>query len=137
MNNKETVIEIYESFGKGDVDAILEHIDDNVEWDYGSTSIPVPWLMRRDGKEDVAGFFASTAALEFHEFRPKEILEADELVVALLDVDFTVKATGKRVHERDELHVFRFGPNGKVVKFRHGVDSFEHYRAWNQALAAA
>lgn len=137
MSNKQTIIEIYEAFGKGDVETILDYLDENVEWDYGSTSVSVPWLIRRDGIEDVRGFFASVAELEFHEFRPTEILEGDNVVVALLDVDFTVRTTGRRVHERDELHVFRFGSDGKVKKFRHGVDSYEHFRAWQQARSAA
>jgi hypothetical protein len=56
----------------------------------------------------------------------KEIIDGGDTVVALIDVEFTVKATGKRISEEDELHLWRFGPDGKVVRFRHGVDTHMH-----------
>ena len=33
MSNVETVKEIYAAFGRGDIRAILDTLDDNVEWD--------------------------------------------------------------------------------------------------------
>lgn len=53
----ETVKAIYEAFGRGDVAAILDKLDDAVEWE---TSVPVSdvlWLKARRGKANVAGFF--------------------------------------------------------------------------------
>jgi ketosteroid isomerase-like protein len=57
MRNTETVQEIYKAFGRGDVPAILDKLDDHVEWE---TQVPVPgvpWLQSRRGKENIADFF--------------------------------------------------------------------------------
>lgn len=127
MSNTSTVKAMYEAFGRGDVPAILEHLAENIEWEYGTTpSHQVPWLQPRTGRAAVVGFFEALAALEFHKFQPTTLLEGDGVVVALVDFEATVKKTGKRVAERDEIHVWRFGPDGKVSAFRHGADTHAH-----------
>lgn len=90
----------------------------------------VPWLRPRKGREGVAEFFASLAAVEFHKFSPKEILESGDVVVSLIDVEFVVKATGKRVVEEDEVHIWRFDSKGQVARFRHQVDTLQHTLAF-------
>jgi hypothetical protein len=102
-----------------------------VEWEYGPTSTNVPWLQRRRGRDGAAAFFASLAHFDMHAFRPKEFLEGDGVVVVLLDVDFTVRATGRRIVEEDEIHVWRFDAEGRVVRHRHGVDTHLHQLAWD------
>ena len=107
MGLVKTVQEIYQAFGRGDVAAILSHLAENVEWEYGVTSTDVPWLQPRRGREQVPEFFKSLAAIELHKFAPKMFLEADSLVVVLVDIEATVRETGRRVVEEDEvlLHV--------------------------------
>lgn len=117
------VQEIYEAFGKGDVPSILASLADDVDWDYGHGSTDVPWIQPRRGRDAVVAFFEALAAVEFQKFAPKELLEAGNTVVALVDVDYTVKATGKRWAEEDEVHIWRFGSDGKVVRFKHVVDT--------------
>ena len=89
----------------------------------------MPWLQRRSGRDAVAGFFESLGALDFHAFTPKELLDGGAVVVALIDIDVTVKATGKRITEVDEMHVWRFNAGGKVARFRHGADTHAHQLA--------
>ena len=129
MSNTQTVQEIYAAFGSGDIPAILSKLSPSVDWEYGSASTSVPWLQHRRGPEEVAGFFESLGGIDMHSFAPKEILESGNVVVALIDVDFTVKSTGKRVTEEDEIHVWRFDDAGKVVKLRHGADTHAHQLA--------
>src|SRR4051794_27659116 len=105
MSNLATVQAIYAAFGAGDVPTILAHVADDIDWEYSGAVSEVPWLRKRDGREEVAGFFESLNALEFHSFTVKEILDGGDVVVALIDIDATVKATGKRVTEEDEIHV--------------------------------
>ena len=38
MNHIETVQKIYEAFGKGDVPAILGHLSDDADWEYGAST---------------------------------------------------------------------------------------------------
>ena len=127
--NASTVRELYEAFGRGDIPAILAKLDDNVEWEYGAAPHEVPWLQPRRGRNGAGEFFQSLAALEFHSFIPKAILAGENVVVALIDLSFTVKKTGKKVVEEDEAHVWRFNDAGKVVRFRHCADTNQHVQA--------
>src|SRR5574341_681066 len=132
MSKVKIVQEIYEAFVRGDVPTILSRLSDKVEWEYGSTSTNVPWLQRRHGREGAADFFGSLEEIQMHRFVPKEFLEGDAGVVVLLDVEFTVRSTGKRVLEEDEIHVWRFDAEGKVIRFRHGADTHQHHLAYNK-----
>lgn len=131
MSHVDTIRDIYAAFGRGDVPAILSKLSESVEWEYGPTSTNVPWLQRRKGRVGAAGFFASLAEFELHRFTPKEFLEGDRVVVVLIDVDLTVRATGERIVEEDEIHVWRFDDEGRVVRHRHGVDTHLHQLAWS------
>ncbi len=128
--NANTVREIYEAFGRGDVPAILAKLDENVEWEYGFAPNEVAWLQTRRGPQEVGKFFESLAALEFHTFTPKAILAGEDVVLALIDISFTVKKTGKKFSEEDEVHVWRFNDAGKVVRFRHCADTNQHVQAY-------
>lgn len=130
MTHTETVQDIYKAFGRGDVETILGHLAEDVEWEYGVTSTDVPWLLPRRGKAEVAGFFQSLAAVEIHSFQPKVILEAGSVVVALIDLEATVRRTGTRVVEEDEAHIWHFNTAGKVRRFRHRVDTHQHWVAY-------
>jgi len=130
MSYKETVQEIYAAFGRGDVAALLEHLDPEVEWEYGASPNDVPWLQPRHGRAGAADFFTSLANVEFHRFEPRALLEEGNVVVALVDVEGTVRKTGRRVEEVDEVHIWHFGDDGLVARFRHRVDTLQHWAAW-------
>ena len=132
MSHLESVQKIYAAFGQGDVPTILAQLADDVEWEYGVNSTSVPWLQPRRGRNEVPQFFqALGGAVDMHHFAVKALLEGDDIVVALIDIDFTVRATGKRVVEEDEAHIWRFR-DGKVVRFRHRADTHQHQRAYEQ-----
>jgi ketosteroid isomerase-like protein len=130
QSNVRTVETIYAAFGRGDVPAILEHLAEDVEWEYGQAENPVPWLQRRSGRAAVGQFFAALSALEFHKFVPKVMLEGAGVVVALIDLEATVKQTGRRIAEEDETHIWRFDDRGSVIRFRHAVDTAQHVAAF-------
>jgi ketosteroid isomerase-like protein len=130
MSNLETVQAIYAAFGAGDIPAILSKLADNVAWDDDPIS-EVPLLQPRQGRDGVGAFFGSLATVDFTKFVPTALLESGNIVVALIDVEFTVKATGKSVKQLDEAHIWRFGPDGKVVNFRHRVDTHAQHVAFN------
>ena len=129
MSNAKTVQEIYAAFGAGDIPTILSKLAPDVEWEYGQGGSDVPWLQPRHGRDAVAGFFEALGGADFTKFVPKEMAEGDGIVVAVLDVDFTVKATGKRTAEVDEMHLWRFNQQGQVTHFRHGTDTHAHHVA--------
>ena len=129
MSNLQTTQEIYEAFGRGDVPSILAKLSETVDWEYG-TSSEVPWLQRGRGRDGAAAFFSSLGAIQIQQFTPKAFLDGGNLVVVLVDIEFTVTATGKRVAEEDEVHIWRFDEQGKVARFRHRVDTEQHALAY-------
>lgn len=125
---------IYAAFGRGDVAGILAHLADDVEWEYGVSSTDVPWLQPLWGRDAVPGFFQVFAeSVEVHRFEVKALLEGADLVVAIIDLEFTVRATGRRVVEEDEAHIWRFA-DGKVTRFRHRADTHQQQLAWEGSI---
>ena len=131
MNNVESVQHIYSAFSRGEVAAILERLSDSVEWEYGINSTEVPWLQPRRGRAEVMKFFETLGGLEFHRFEPKAFLAGGEdVVVALIDLEMTVKATGERIVEEDEVHIWHLNKDGQVSRFRHRSDTYQHEMAY-------
>jgi ketosteroid isomerase-like protein len=135
-----TVQDIYAAFGRGDIPAILDRLADDVRWEHwpdrsGAQRHGVPWLAERTGPGEVREFFASLAALEFHRFEPLTFLEGERTVAAVIAIDVTVKASGERFRD-DEIHLWTFGADGRVVSFGHYVDTAKHVEALHaRALA--
>ena len=129
----ETVQGIYAAFGRGDVPAILATLSEDVAWEYAPQSTDVPWLQRRTGRADVAGFFATLAKeADFKRFEVKGIAEGASLVIAIVDVDLIVRRTGREIREVDEPHVWHFDASGRIIRFRHAADTHMHWQAWKQ-----
>ena len=126
MTNVEKVHQIYAAFGRQDILAILQRLADSIEWEYGVNATVVPWLQPRRGRAEVADFFSALSALEIHSFQPKTFLESGNIVVVLIDVEATVKATGRKIVEEDEVHIWHFDPEGQVSRFRHRADTYQH-----------
>src|SRR5688500_11852197 len=127
----EKVQSIYAAFGRGDVPAILEHVADDCDWEYQPTP-GVPWLEQRRGRAGAGAFFQAVGTeLEITHFAAKTFAEAPGCIVVLVDIEAKVRRNGNRIRETDEMHVWHFGADGRVVRFRHGVDTAAHLRAWN------
>lgn len=127
MDPIETVRRIYAAFAAGDVPGVLAYLADDVEWEYGGTR-EIPWLEPLRGRAEVPRFFEALGALEMRRFEVKSLLVTGDIVVALIDLDAVVRATGSAVQEVDEAHIWHFH-DGKVVRFRHRVDTLRHQHA--------
>lgn len=132
MTPVDTVQQLYAAFGRGDIPAILSQLADDVEWEYGAFPNPVPWLQPRHGKAGAGAFFASLGALDFHVFEPQHLMGDAHTVIGVVRVEATVRASGKRVVEVGEVHLFHFNEAGQVQRFRHACDTWQ----WAQALQA-
>jgi uncharacterized protein len=133
MSNSQTVQGIYEAFGRGDVPAILDRLSHDVAWDAwpdqtSGQRAGIAWLAERRGRDQVGAFFESLGALEFHEFAPTALIAGGNHVVALISVDVTVRDTDRRFRD-DEIHLWQFGDDGRVTRFRHYVDTGKHVEA--------
>jgi ketosteroid isomerase-like protein len=135
MSKIKLVQDIYAAFGRGDIPAILDKLADNVEWDYAyrASPNPVPWLQPQHGKQGVAEFFKSLQDnLEIKRFAINELAEGPSVVVAILDLEAMVKRGAmKPIIEQDEAHIWHFDEAGKVVRFRHCADTYQHVTAYN------
>ena len=129
MSHIETIQSIYEAFARGDIPAILARLSETVEWEYGVNSTDVPWLQPRRGRDGAAEFFQSLAALDFKAFGVHLIAGSGDTVVALCNVEAVVRDTGEPFTELDETHVWHFGPDGLVTRFRHRVDTHQQWLA--------
>lgn len=126
---------VYASFGRGDVAAVLDLIDDDVDW--GRTiqapgATVVPHLQHGIGKAAAISYFTAVAeTMEFHRFSPHLFAtDGAEHVMAVLDLDMTVRTTGARV-AFDEVHVFTVR-NGKIVRYRPFLDTAQLIEAYSK-----
>ena len=67
--------------------------------------------------------------VEITVFKSTQFFADGNIVVVLLGLEFSVRSTGKRVVEPDEVHIWRFNDQGEVQRFRHWVDT------WQSAMA--
>lgn len=130
MHSKTQTEAIYAAFQRGDVPFIIAQLSEDVEWDVEASESIMPWLQPRRGKAEVVAFFEALAAsMTIESFAVTRVLADGDLAIGLVDIAFVVKATGKRVEERDEAHLWWFDEAGKVRKFRHRIDTLLQNRA--------
>ncbi len=131
QGHAQTVRQMYEAFGRGDIQAILNQLADDVTWvTPGHPSLPTTG--RRRGKNEVAKFFtAVNDAMTFDKFEPRDFISQGERVVALGSYAGTGKPTGKRF-EADWAMVWTFR-GGKVAAMQEYTDT----AATDQALLAS
>ena len=129
-NNIDTVKEIYDAFGRNDIPAFLSKLAEDVEWEYGIGETNVPWYQLRQGRDAVgSGFFSALQDVDFSLFQPKTYFENENIVIVLMDVQWTHKGTGKYVDNEDAINIWHFNSEGKVAKFGHRGDTHRHWLA--------
>ncbi len=75
----------------------------------------------------------SACRADITRLEPTAFLESGPTVVVLFQLEATVKATGRRVVEEDEVHIWHFDAAGKASRFRHRVDTHLHHLAFHGA----
>jgi uncharacterized protein len=115
--------ELYAAFGRGDVEAILARVTDDVDWATDAAIASAPWYGPRHGKAEVPGFFEGIAQTgPVTEFTLVSIAGNDDGDVhAFIRYGFTVLATGKHV-AMNLHHYWRFR-DGKVSYVRASEDT--------------
>jgi hypothetical protein len=114
---------MYEALGRGDVEALLAPVADDVDWvsvsEAGSPS--VPWYGRYRGKSEVPRFFKEIgSSVDITEFTPLSFTSNDTDVMVAIRWAFTVRSTGKSA-ALPMQHWWRFA-DGKVVFVRTAED---------------
>ena len=121
--NVATVKTMYEAFGRGDVEAILACVTDDVDWATDAAIPSAPWYGPKRGKAELPSFFEGIAKTgPVTEFTPVSFASNDDGDVhVFLRYAFTVEATGKEV-AMNLHHYWRFR-DGKVCFVRASEDT--------------
>lgn len=120
-DNVKVIQAIYEAFGRGDVPALLVHLDSSVEWEVPA----MPGVAvggKYKGPDGVARFFQELGEGEdIQTFEPRDWLTSDDGVAIVGRAAGFVRSTGKHF-DLTFVHVFKLR-DGKVVSFRDFYDS--------------
>jgi ketosteroid isomerase-like protein len=130
QENLQMVHRIYDAFSTGDLTAILNLMDDDVDWlFFGSAKIP--WAGPRRRRSGVEQFFkAAAATFDVEAFQADEFLVAGDTIVVLGHERMKMRATD-HVVEANWAHIWRLR-QGRVVRFREYSDT----AAWEAGLRA-
>jgi uncharacterized protein len=120
-SNVEAVQRIYQAFGEGDIQTILDLLADDVDFASEPDQKIAPWHGRR-GKAEVPAFFQALGeTIDVTEFDVLSITSNDTDVMAVIRFGMKVKATGK-AGVMDIHHWWRFR-DGEVVLYRGTEDT--------------
>jgi uncharacterized protein len=129
-DHKAIVSEMYEAFGRGDIQAIVEQLGDDVAWEQwnGETAhlADVPWLAPRS-KAEVVGFFEIIGTWTMLNLQVLDLMVGERQVSAQCVIDARLPNGGTIRDE--EMHLWTFDDNGKVIRFRHFSDTAQHLAA--------
>ena len=86
----------YALFMAGNIEGLLELIDDSCEWVIPGPPDKLPWAGSYRGPAGVGQFFGKLAeAIDFTAFEPREFIAQGDRVIVLGSSTATNKATGK------------------------------------------
>jgi hypothetical protein len=126
----EAVQRLYAAYGRGDVEAVLAELANDVDWAAEAASRSVPWYGAFRGKAEVPRFFKELgSSIEITEFVPLSFTSNETDVVATVHWAYTVKATGKSAAMYMQ-HWWRFA-DGKIVFFRGSEDTEQSAAAFS------
>ena len=117
QENVRAVLAAYAAFGRGDIQAILDSLTDDVEWVLPGPPEVLPFAGVRRGREQVSQFFTVLAeTLTLEQFEPREFIAQGDKVVVLGRSRDRMKATG-RVVENEWAAVFTLRA-GKIARYQ-------------------
>jgi ketosteroid isomerase-like protein len=119
--NIETVRAIYAAFKRGDVQGILERMDETIVWVVpGSEAVPMSG--RRSGIDEVRRFFEQLSErLTFRVFESREFIAQGNRVVALIHYEGQDNMTGQPF-DAESAMLWTIA-NGKAIRFREYTDT--------------
>jgi ketosteroid isomerase-like protein len=132
--NLQLVQQAYADFATGNVEALLSHFANDIEW-INPTIPNVPQSGNRNGLEQLALFFAQVAENDdIQRFEPQEFFAQGDKVVVLGTFASLAKPTGK-YYETDFVHVFTIR-DGKIVRTQEHTDTYTTAAAFVKTQSA-
>jgi len=110
----------YADFSRGDISAVLEALDESIEWITPEADLPTggTWT----GRAGVAQFFQKVAeSWDFQAFEPRDYIASGDQVAVCGSYTMTARGTGRTV-ACDWVMVWKFR-DGKVVHFQEYTDT--------------
>ena len=132
--NAALIEKLYDAFGRGDIQSILDNLTDDVQWGLEGPAI-IPYSGRRTGRTQVLAFFEALATtLHGMKLTPEHTIAQGNLVASIGRFAGTVTATGKSF-DSAIAHFFEIR-DGKVARFVDFGDTAAIAEAYTQASAA-
>lgn len=130
-NQIQVVQELYAAFERVDIPAILDLLDEEVDWRFVGRPQDIPFAGARQGHAQMIDFFVTIAeTCDVLEFGPHEVITLGEHVLVLGREQLRVKANGC-TFETDWAHFFTVRA-GKIVRLREFYDTATMSRAFQQ-----
>jgi uncharacterized protein len=122
QQNINLIKNLYEAFGKGDIDTIIGSLADPLVWRFDAPSA-IPYAGEYKTPQEVKeGFFGSLASTQKdYALKTNEFIAQGDKVIMLGSYGATVNATGKRF-DLPLVHVWTIR-NGKVERFLNFTDT--------------
>lgn len=135
LENIKVVQDAYASFGRGDIQALLENLDEEVDWVLPGEGL-IPQSGSYHGRDGVARFFQILdQTTEFSAFEPRQFVAQGDRVIALGWYQGKAKATGRSFESHWAMSfVLR---NEKVLKFQEYTDTAAIAPAFAASAAAS
>ena len=122
MNNVELIKNLYQAFAAGDIPAVLQSFDENIEW---TEAEGFPYGGTYRGHQAIVENVFMKLATEWDDYRvePDEFLDTGDKIVALGNYSGAYKATGKTMRV-PFAHVWTVR-DGKLIKFVQYTDTLK------------
>jgi uncharacterized protein len=133
--NTELVRKMYGAFGRGEIQTILEHLTDDIEWVMEGPLV-IPFAGKRNGVAQVRDFFDALGSTQSNQkLTTEQSIAQGDTVVTVGRYSGKVKATGKTM-DSAVAHVFTIR-DGKVSRFLDFTDTAHVADAYRPMTAAA
>jgi ketosteroid isomerase-like protein len=86
-------------------------------------------MVPRHGKAEVVGFFEAAGQMEILDLQILNMMEGGNQVAVEFILEANLPAWGGGHYRDEEMHLWTFDPNGKVVRLRHYTDTAKHIAA--------
>lgn len=127
----QTVQQICAAFARGDIKAIVDLLDEDVQWETWASNAAqaadLPWLRAGTGKGAALRFFEEIGRWKYENFQVLGPMASDTQVAAEAVVD-AILPGGKRLRD-EKMHLWNVNAAGEVTRFRHCADTAKHIAA--------
>jgi len=121
-NHLQIIQQAVESFVRGDLEAVLAAMSEDVDFRPSGPPSLLPWARPRRGPREVAQYLEELlGAAEYESFEPEKFFADEDEVVVVGRARMRMKATGRRFETGWTLRFELAG--GKVVRYRDSWDT--------------